>query len=166
MYKYSIFKTNYGYMGAVASPLGLHLIILPKKDEKEVKQVLEAHYATEIYRDEKLLSAMVKIIKSYLTGNPVIFKEKLDVSGATPFEIKVWDTVNGIPRGEVRSYAWVAAKVGKASEVRAVGQALKRNRWPIIIPCHRVIRKSGDLGGYAGGAQLKYKLLKLEGSVL
>ncbi|MDD5382276.1 MAG: MGMT family protein, partial [Candidatus Margulisbacteria bacterium] len=67
--------------------------------------------------------------------------------------------------GEVRSYAWVADKVGSPKEVRAVGQALKRNRLPIIIPCHRVVNKSGDLGGFSGGVDLKRKLLKIEGRV-
>jgi methylated-DNA-[protein]-cysteine S-methyltransferase len=89
----------------------------------------------------------------------------LDVGGATPFEIRVWDTVNGIPYGEVRSYDWVAKQVGAPKKVRAVGQALKRNRLPVIIPCHRVINKSGDLGGFSGGVDLKRKLLKIEGRI-
>lgn len=165
MYKYSIFKTLFGYMGAVASAKGLQLIILPKKSEAEVKKILEEHYTVELIRDEKALAGIVKKIKSYLSGDKVLFKEKFDVAGATPFEIKVWDTVFGIPYGEVRSYAWVAEKVGSPKEVRAVGQALKRNRLPIVIPCHRVIRKSGDIGGFTGGVELKHKLLKLEGRI-
>ncbi len=165
MFKYSIFKTPLGYMGVVASPKGLHLIILPRKNEAEVKKILEEHYAVELFRDEKALAGVVKKINNYFAGNKVLFKEKFDVGGATPFEIKVWDTVFGIPYGEVRSYAWVAEKVGNPKEVRAVGQALKRNRLPIIIPCHRVIRKSGDIGGFTGGVDLKHKLLKLEGRI-
>ena len=82
--------------------------------------------------------------------------------GATPFEMKVWDTVFGIPYGEVRSYDWVAKQVGTPKKVRAVGHALKHNRLPIVIPCHRVINKSGDFGGFSGGPDLKLKLLKLE----
>jgi len=152
-------------MGAVASPKGLHLIILPRKSEAEVKKILEEHYTVEMFRDEKALAGVVKKINNYIAGNKVSFKEKLDVGGATPFEIKVWDTVFGIPYGEVRSYAWVAEKVASPKEVRAVGQALKRNRLPIIIPCHRVIRKSGDIGGFIGGVELKHKLLKLEGRI-
>jgi len=57
----------------------------------------------------------------------------------------------------------VAKQVGSPKEVRAVGQALKRNRLPVIIPCHRVINKSGDLGGFSGGVELKRKLLNIEG---
>lgn len=165
MFKYSIFKTSFGYMGAVSSPKGLHMVILPRKREEEVKRVLGKHYVVELYRDEKKLAGIVNKIKSYLSGKKVTFRENLDVAGATSFEMRVWDTVYGIPCGEVRSYDWVAKQVGNPKEVRAVGQALKRNRLPIIIPCHRVINKSGDLGGFAGGVELKRKLLKIEGRI-
>jgi O-6-methylguanine DNA methyltransferase len=165
MYKYSIFKTPLGYMGAVASPKGLHMVILPRKNEEEIKGFLEGHYTVEIFRDEKGLVGLAKKIRNYLSGKKIVFKENLDVGGATPFEMKVWDTVYGIPYGETRSYDWVAKEVGSPKEVRAVGQALKRNRLPIIIPCHRVINKSGDLGGFSGGVELKRKLLKIEGRI-
>ncbi|KPJ65622.1 hypothetical protein AMJ44_09820 [candidate division WOR-1 bacterium DG_54_3] len=165
MFRYSIFNTLLGHMGVVASTKGLHMIILPRKSEREIKEFLEEHYALELHRDEKRLAGIARKIKGYLNGKMVTFREDLDVGGATPFEMRVWDTVYGIPYGEVRSYAWVAEQVGNPKEVRAVGQALKRNRLPIIIPCHRVINKSGDLGGFAGGVDLKRKLLKIEGRV-
>jgi len=165
MYKYSIFETSLGYMGAVASPAGLHMVILPKKEAGEVKRILEEHYTEELVRDEKGLSKIAGKIKDYLFGKKVVFKEKLDVHGITPFEMKVWDTVYGIPYGEVRSYDWVAKQVGTPKKVRAVGQALKRNRLPIVIPCHRVINKSGDWGGFSAGVELKRELLKIEGRI-
>lgn len=165
MFKYSIFKTSLGYMGVVASPKGLHMVILPRKSEKEIKGAFEEHYAVEIYRDDKKLAGIANKIKNFLRGKMVAFRENFDVGGATPFEMRVWDTVYGIPYGEVRSYAWVAKQIGNPKEVRAVGQALKRNRLPIVIPCHRVINKSGDLGGFAGGIELKRKLLKIEGRI-
>ena len=165
MFKYSIFKTSLGYMAVVASRKGIHMVILPRKTEKEIKEVLEGHYSIEIYRVEKGLAKVANKIKNYLDGKKIVFREALDVVGATPFEMRVWDTVYGIPYGEVRSYAWVAKQVGSPKEVRAVGQALKRNRLPIIIPCHRVINKSGDLGGFSSGVELKRKLLKIEGRI-
>lgn len=165
MYKYSIFQTKLGYMGAVLSPKGLHMVILPKKSEAEVKRELEKHYTGELIRDEKGLAGIVKKIDNYLAGKKVVFNEKMDVVGGTPFEIKVWDTCNGIPYGETRSYDWIAKQVGNPREVRAVGQALKHNRLPIVIPCHRVINKSGDLGGFSAGVEMKRKLLKIEGRV-
>ena len=63
MYKYSIFKTTFGYMGAVASPKGLHMIILPGETQEDVKTILEEHYAVELYRDEKKFSLLVNKIK-------------------------------------------------------------------------------------------------------
>ncbi len=69
----------------------------------------------------------------------------------TAFEWKVLKAVMQIPLGETRSYKWVAQKVGSPHACRAVGQALRKNPYPLLIPCHRVIRTSGALGGYAGG---------------
>jgi methylated-DNA-[protein]-cysteine S-methyltransferase len=80
----------------------------------------------------------------------------------TPFAKKVYKAVLSISLGEVRSYKWVAKKCGSPSAFRAVGQALKNNPWPIIIPCHRVIASGGRIGGYSGGIGRKKKLLKLE----
>ena len=165
MYKYAIFKTALGHMGMVASPKGLHIIILPRKTEKEVQRELADHYTVALYRDDAKLKGFSGKIIEYLNGKKVLFKENLDVEGATPFEVKVWDAIFGIPYGEVRSYAWVARQIGSPNEVRAVGQALKRNRLPIIIPCHRVINKSGSLGGFLGGVELKRKLLQIEGRI-
>ena len=80
----------------------------------------------------------------------------------TVFEKKVLKITSRIPLGQVRSYKWVARKVGRPRATRAVGQALNKNPYPIIIPCHRVIRSDGSLGGYAKGKKLKKKLLLFE----
>lgn len=80
----------------------------------------------------------------------------------TLFERKVYKTILTIPLGEVRTYKWVAAKVGSPKASRAVGQALKNNPYPLIIPCHRVVACAGKLGGYSGGLKKKKLLLYLE----
>ena len=80
----------------------------------------------------------------------------------TPFEQRVYAVVRRIPKGQVRSYQWVAKQLGNPHLARAVGQALKRNRRPEIIPCHRVIRSDGSLGGYAWGQEKKERLLRQE----
>ncbi|MDD5692644.1 MAG: MGMT family protein [Candidatus Omnitrophica bacterium] len=80
----------------------------------------------------------------------------------TPFAKKVYQVVLSIPLGQVRSYKWVAQKAGSPGAFQAVGQALKRNPYPLIIPCHRVIRNDEKIGGYALGAKQKKFLLKLE----
>jgi methylated-DNA-[protein]-cysteine S-methyltransferase len=79
-----------------------------------------------------------------------------------PFAKKVYKAVLSIPIGEVRSYKWVAQKIGSPGATRAVGQILKHNPWPLIIPCHRVICADGKLGGYARGEKKKKALLDLE----
>jgi O-6-methylguanine DNA methyltransferase len=80
----------------------------------------------------------------------------------TPFSLKVYKAILTIPLGEVRTYKWVARRIGKPRAYRAVGQALKNNPWPVIIPCHRVIASDGNLGGYSRGIVKKKKLLNLE----
>ena len=80
----------------------------------------------------------------------------------TLFAAKVYKAVLSIPLGQVRSYKWVAQKAGSAAAARAVGQVLKRNPYPLIIPCHRVIRSDNKIGGYAFGLKQKKFLLRLE----
>ncbi len=80
----------------------------------------------------------------------------------TPFAIKVYQAVLKIPLGEVRTYKWVAQKIGHPRAQRAVGQALKNNPYMLIIPCHRVVGSGGEIGGYRGGVKMKKKLLDLE----
>jgi len=80
----------------------------------------------------------------------------------TAFERRVYAVVRTIPAGEVRSYRWVAVKLGNPGLARAVGQALTRNPWMITVPCHRVIKSDGSLGGFAWGAAKKRRLLAQE----
>ena len=83
---------------------------------------------------------------------------------ATPFQRKVYEVILKIPKGQVRTYAEVARMIGKPRAARAVGQALKRNRWAPKIPCHRVVAANGTLGGYSapGGLAAKRRLLRRE----
>jgi len=81
----------------------------------------------------------------------------------TPFEWEVLAATLTIPLGETRSYQWVAEAIGRPKAVRAVGQALRKNPYPLIIPCHRVIKSDGDLGFYAGKkGPRKAQLLRME----
>ncbi len=81
----------------------------------------------------------------------------------TKFQWQVLKAAARIPLGETRSYKWVATQIGKPKAVRAVGQALKKNPYPLIIPCHRVIKEDGSSGGYMGrNFGRKLKLLELE----
>lgn len=80
----------------------------------------------------------------------------------TPFAKKVYRIVTAIPIGEVRTYKWVAGRAGKPAAARAIGQLMKRNPYPLIIPCHRVVASDGRIGGYVFGANKKKLLLDME----
>lgn len=80
----------------------------------------------------------------------------------TDFEKEVYRCVLKIPLGKTKSYKWVAEKIGRPRAVRAVGRALAKNPFPLFIPCHRVVRKDKDWGGYSGGRKEKERLIKLE----
>jgi methylated-DNA-[protein]-cysteine S-methyltransferase len=80
----------------------------------------------------------------------------------TPFAKKVYQAILSIPLGQVRTYRWVAKKAGSPRAYRAVGTILKNNPYPLVIPCHRVIKSNAELGGYIFGLRQKKSLLDLE----
>ncbi len=86
----------------------------------------------------------------------------------TKFQLKVWNFLKKIPKGSVKTYSQVASAIGKPRAIRAVANAIGKNPYPIKIPCHRVIKSNGGLGGYSakGGIKMKRKLLKKEGITL
>ena len=86
-----------------------------------------------------------------------------DLSGTTHFQRRVLEVVKGIPRGEVRPYAWVAREAGSPKASRAVGGVMASNPVPLVVPCHRVVRNDGTTGNYAFGAREKVRLLEGEG---
>jgi len=104
-------------------------------------------------------------LRAYFDGQPVPFDVPLDLSAATPFQQRVWRACARIPYGQVRSYEELAETTGCPRAARAVGQAMSANQIPIVVPCHRVIRKDGSLGGYGLGIRLKKQLLRLEGAI-
>ena len=89
----------------------------------------------------------------------------MKLQNGTKFEIKVWNSISKIPKGEVRTYKELAIQINRPKSARAVANACGKNPYPVKIPCHRVIRSDGKLGGYSGkgGTKTKKKLLKNEG---
>ena len=101
-------------------------------------------------------------IQEYFAGKRREFDLPLDPKG-TDFQLTVWKALQTVPYGETRTYAQIAEAIGKPHAYRAVGMANNKNPIPILIPCHRVIGANGTLTGYAGGLEIKRKLLALEG---
>ncbi len=157
---YTVFSTPLGWMALAGSSNGLRQSVLPQPSAHDAEVLIRDTAAT--FNESFFGDLLQKIIK-YMSGEPVIFHEVLDISDANPFYRDVWLATCQIPYGETRSYKWLASKAGYPGAARAVGQAMARNRIPIIIPCHRVITSQGQLGGFRGGLDMKRQLLGLEG---
>jgi methylated-DNA-[protein]-cysteine S-methyltransferase len=112
---------------------------------------------------DPLLTEAAAQLDAYFEGKLCRFDLPLDLGG-TGFQRRVWEQLVQIPYGETRTYAQVAAAIGHPSAIRAVGSANGQNPVAIIVPCHRVIRTGGALGGYGGGLDAKRALLALEQS--
>ena len=102
-------------------------------------------------------------LDQYFDGQRKRFHLPLDLSGATEFQRSIYERLTDIPYGRVVSYGDIADEIGVAGAARAVGQAVGANPLPIVIPCHRVVRSDGRLGGYSGGLRRKVALLNVEG---
>lgn len=116
-----------------------------------------------LIKETTLLKEAAKQLNQYLEGKRTLFDLPLAPQG-TEFQIKVWNALKEIPWGETRSYKEIAKVIGNEKASRAIGMANNKNPIPIFIPCHRVIGANGKLVGYAGGIEIKEKLLKLEKS--
>lgn len=103
-----------------------------------------------------------RAVTAVLSGEKTKLPE-IDLSGLSEFDRKVLETLRSIPRGEVRTYEWVAGKIGKRGAARAVGNALANNPVPLLLPCHRVLPATGTVGRYVFGSEMKRALLEREG---
>jgi O-6-methylguanine DNA methyltransferase len=113
-------------------------------------------------RAKRLMEQARVELAEYVEGNRTFFSVPVDLSAAPPFQRNVLAAAQRIPFGETRAYAWIARQIGHPRAVRAVGTALGRNPVPLIVPCHRVLRSDGGVGGYLFGTRLKDFLLELE----
>ncbi|MBU0567500.1 bifunctional riboflavin kinase/FAD synthetase [bacterium] len=148
-------KTKYGWIVLGITEAGLCQLVLSKK---------ELVLGEEGRDVPPFLNKLKEGLISYFEGERVRFDEyPLDLKEATPFQRKVFRACQKISYGQVRSYEWIAREIGSPKSARAVGGALSRNPLPIIIPCHRVIRKDNSLGGFSSGLKWKRILLELEG---
>ena len=162
---HSLISTAIGWVGVTWSDRGVRRLNLPVQNENEAMALLGIRDATDLFKGDEI-DSLRRQVRDYFEGKRGGFDCKLDLSDSTPFQRRVWKATREIPYGQVRSYKWVADKIGRPLACRAVGHALADNPLPVIIPCHRVIRsdgKPGGFGGRAGNVQTKVTMLSLEG---
>lgn len=150
-------------MGLVGSTAGLRRIVLPQPSPEDVLPLLLRGLPGAI-PDPSPFGDLPQRLRRYLKGEPIPFDDELDLADATPFRSVVWQATRSIPYGETQSYGWIAQQIGKPKAFRAVGQALAKNPFPILVPCHRVVSKDGSLRGFGGGLEVRRRLLDLEAS--
>lgn len=156
------FKTNWGWVGMAISDRGLAGLIFPKPTRDSALQELHERWSDGEEIEAGAFDDLIDQIRHYLAGEPIEFDVPLDWSGHTAFLQQVWSATQSIPYGETWTYAELAEAVGRPRAYRAVGRAMAVNPIPLIVPCHRVVRSDGGLGGYAGGLDVKERLLAME----
>ena len=149
------------------SPLGSIILAASEMQLMGIWFVGQRHQpdASHWARDDQhpLLRRVKTELDEYFAGRRRSFDLPLDMAGATAFQQTVWRALLTIPYGGSRSYGALSSAIGKPSAARAVGAAVGRNPFSIVVPCHRVIGSNGALTGYAGGLERKAALLKTEG---
>ena len=158
---YTMIISPIGQIYVSGTKNGLNLLTFSKKEWQKYNEKVKRKHE-KLIKNDSLFSNLKRELKDYVSGENVEFKDKLDFSYGTEFQKRVWKEMRKIPYGETRSYRWLAKKVGNSTKARAVGNACGANQFPIIVPCHRVIKEDGGLGGFSGGIETKKKLLKLE----
>ena len=161
----SLFTVAQGTGGVVASETGLVEVFTPFAGlSRETMAERIAGFYPGARSDSELTTRAADLLGRYFAGERVIFDLPLDLSWCTAFQRLVYEAVALIPYGEVRSYAGVAAGIGRERAARGVGATMARNPLPIVIPCHRVVGVAGALTGYSapGGINSKKMLLELE----
>ncbi len=159
---YDVFPTPFGWYAAVVSPEGLRFGSMRQSPDEAIEGL--SRQLNGASQNSEAVADVQESILAFFDGDSDALGEiRLDLEGAPPFHRAAWDACLTIPLGETRSYAWLASAAGSPGAYRAAGQAMARNRVPVVVPCHRVIGSSGGLHGYgAGGLSVKEQLLRAE----
>jgi len=161
---YHLFPTRFGHAAILfeKAPLLIKRVFLPCHSRKVLKgQIKETGGATAGHTPEVL--SLCRDIQAYFDGAPIRPPWKLlDLRDLTPLQQVVLKTVATVPRGTTRTYGQIAAQIGRPRACRFVGTALACNPFPVVIPCHRIVRGDGSPGSFSGGTELKRRMLALE----
>ncbi|MBU2695317.1 methylated-DNA--[protein]-cysteine S-methyltransferase [Pimelobacter sp. 30-1] len=159
---YTTVDSPVGPLLLAATPRGLVRVAYASEDHDQVLDTLAHRLSPRILRAPDRLDPVARELEEYFAGRRRTFDVDLDLSLSHGFRSLVQRHLPEIGYGETRSYGEVAALVGNPKAVRAVGTACATNPLPVVVPCHRVLRADGSLGGYIGGADAKTTLLRLE----
>ena len=157
-----------GWIGAIASRRGLRRCTLPQDDPAACADDLGAELDAAAPAPERFTELRAMLERYFKDGSDAFASIAIDVDDAPSFQRAAWLACRSIPAGETRSYKWLATRAGSPGASRAAGQAMARNRLPVVVPCHRVIGTDGSLRGYGSGTtrlDLKRRLLELERGV-
>jgi methylated-DNA-[protein]-cysteine S-methyltransferase len=162
---YATFDSPFGELLLAASEQGLLRLAFPEENADEVLERLATRVSPRIVESPARLDRIRRELDEYFEGRRREFELPLDWTLVGPFGRRVLGATARIPYGRVLTYTDVATEAGSPRGSRAAGNALGANPIPIVVPCHRVLRGSGALGGYAGGLPRKQFLLELEGAL-
>lgn len=162
---YAPVDSPFGELLLAASEQGLLRLAFPEEDTDSVLERLAARVSPRIVEAPAQLDPIRRELDEYFEGRRREFELPLDWMLVGPFGRRVLGATAKIPYGRVLTYTDVATEAGSPRGSRAAGNALGANPIPIVVPCHRVLRGSGALGGYAGGLPRKQFLLELEGAI-
>jgi methylated-DNA-[protein]-cysteine S-methyltransferase len=154
-----------GLIGLAAGPAGLRRLDYIEDEDQFVERLLRLFPGQPVERSADL-DAVRRELEGYFKGRHFVFESPVDLSAATPFQQQILRELTKVPAGKVTTYSRLAARVGRPKAARAAGNAMHANPVAIIVPCHRVLRGDGSLGGYGGGLPAKEWLLRLEGALL
>jgi methylated-DNA-[protein]-cysteine S-methyltransferase len=160
---YGIKKLRIGWCGIVKGDLGVKRIFIGFKSREELIKKIKKVYP-EANFNNKMIFEEIRTIENYLNEKSKNILLSLDFSGTTSFQRRVYRTLLQIPYGGVTTYARIAIMCGDKCKTRAVARALATNPFPLAIPCHRVVKSDGSLGGFSspGGTDLKQWLIRME----
>ena len=165
-YRYSLVPTSWGIVALVGDNTRLCRLIMPGYSQSELTDLIKQEFPTGRC-DPDFLTEFKAAIKEYFLGRAVKFNCSVDISRVTPFGRQVLQKCIQIKPGKTVSYGQLARQVGRPNAARAVGSIMAQNQIPLIIPCHRVVRENGAMGGYStvGGIELKKRLLLHESNL-
>jgi methylated-DNA-[protein]-cysteine S-methyltransferase len=159
---YTRTDSPFGALLLAATPKGLVRVGLPNQDGDEVLVDLAARVSPRVLEAPSRLDEARRKLDLYFEGRLQRFDLPLDWRLSEGFRLRVLRAIAAIPYGQTRNYTQMASSAGNERAVRAAGTACGRNPIPVIVPCHRVLRRGGALGGYGGGLAMKQALLELE----